>query len=122
MTSHDHVTFEEFGLHTPELAALGNEPFERIFRRDCLEIDVTVGGKPLTIYSLHFKSMGSPRNGLNGREATMPIRNAEALAVRRIIEERFGKDHAGNKRWVICGDLNDYRERVVISGEPHTGG
>ena len=26
MTSHAHVTFEEFGLHTPELAALGNEP------------------------------------------------------------------------------------------------
>ena len=73
MTSHAHVTFEEFGLHTPELAALGNEPYERIFRRDCLEIDVTVGGRPLTIYSLHFKSMGSPRNGLAGREATMPI-------------------------------------------------
>ena len=122
MTSHAHVTFDEFGLHTPELAALGNEPFERIFRRDCLEIDVTVGGKPLTIYSLHFKSMGSPRNGLSGRDATMPIRNAEALAVRRIIEERFGKDHAGDKRWVICGDLNDYRERVVIGGEPHANG
>ena len=119
MTSHAHVTFEEFGLHTPELAALGNEPFERIFRRDCLEIDVTVGGKPLTIYSLHFKSMGSPRNGLDGREATMPIRIAEAQAVRRIIEERFGKDHAADKRWVICGDLNDYRQRVVIGGDAH---
>lgn len=121
MTSHAHVTFEAFGLHTPELAALGQEPFERIFRRDCLEIDVKIGGKPLTIYSLHFKSMGSPRNGLNGRDATMPIRMAEAKAVRRIIEERFGKDHAADKRWVICGDLNDYRQRIVIGGDAHKG-
>jgi predicted extracellular nuclease len=121
MTSHAHVTFEEFGLHTPELAAFGNEPFERIFRRDCLEIDVTIAGKPLTIYSVHFKSMGSPRNGLNGRDASMPLRIAEAQAVRRIIETRFGKDHADDKRWMICGDFNDYRQRTVIGGDAHSG-
>ena len=51
----------------------------------------------------------------------MPIRIAEAQAVRRIIEERFGKDHAGDKHWVICGDLNDYRQRVVIGGDAHAG-
>jgi predicted extracellular nuclease len=121
MTSHAHVTFEEFGLHTPDLAALGNMANERIFRRDCLEIDITVAGRPLTIYSLHFKSMGSPRNGLDGRQSTMPIRVAEAQAVRRIIEERFGKDHAGEKHWAICGDLNDYRQRVKIGGDAHGG-
>lgn len=121
MTSHAHVTFEDFGLHTPELAAVGQEPFERIFRRDCLEIDVKIGGKPLTIYSVHFKSMGSPRNGLNGRDATMPIRVAEAKAVRRIIEDRFGKEHAADKRWAICGDMNDYRQRVAIAGDAHQG-
>jgi predicted extracellular nuclease len=121
MTSHAHVTYADFGLHTPELAALGNEAHERIFRRDCLEIDVTIAGRPLTIYSVHFKSMGSPRDGLDGREATMPIRIAEAQAVRRIIEDRFGKDHAGDKHWVICGDLNDYRQRVLVTGEAHSG-
>ncbi|MCA0275236.1 MAG: endonuclease/exonuclease/phosphatase family protein [Proteobacteria bacterium] len=121
MTSHAHVTFEQFGLHTPELAALGQEPFERIFRRDCLEIDVKIGGKPLTIYSVHFKSMGSPRNGLNGRDATMPIRIAEAKAVRRIIEDRFGKDHVADKRWVICGDMNDYRQKLAIGGDSYQG-
>src|SRR5690606_23571786 len=94
MTSHAHITYADLGLHTSELAALGEEPHERIFRRDCLEIDVTIAGRPLTIYSVHFKSMGSPRNGMDGRQATMPIRHAEALAVRHIIEERFGKDHA----------------------------
>ena len=59
------------------------------------------------------KSMGSPRTGLDGRQATMPIRIAEARAVRRIIEERFGGNH-GATDWVICGDLNDYRQRVRI--------
>jgi predicted extracellular nuclease len=121
MTSHAYVTYEQFGLHTPELAALGNQANERIFRRDCLEIDLTVGGVPLTLYLVHFKSMGSPRNGLDGREATMPIRIAEAQAVRRIIEERFGKDHAADKRWAICGDMNDYRQRVKIEGDSIDG-
>lgn len=121
MTSHAYVTFGEFGLFTPELAALGHEPTERIFRRDCLEVDLTVGGAPLTLYLVHFKSMGSPRNGLSGREATAPVRIAEAQAVRRIIEERFGRDHAADKRWAVCGDFNDYRQRLVIDGDAHSG-
>lgn len=117
MTSHAHLTYAEMRLHTPELTLSGNEPHERVFRRDCLEIDVRIAGRPLTIYSVHFKSMGSPRNGLNGRDATMAVRIAEANAVRRIVETRFGMDHAGDKHWVICGDLNDYRERIVITGD-----
>ena len=51
----------------------------------------------------------------------MPIRLAEATAVRRIIETRFGPAHAADKRWVICGDLNDYRERIVIDGDEWSG-
>jgi predicted extracellular nuclease len=121
MTSHAYVTYEQFGLHTPELAALGNQANERIFRRDCLEVDITVGGVPLTLYLVHFKSMGSPRNGLDGRAATMPVRIAEAQAVRRIIEERFGGEHAAEKRWAICGDMNDYRQRVKIAGDAIDG-
>jgi predicted extracellular nuclease len=117
MTSHATVTFEEFGLHTPELAGLGIQPFERIFRRDCLEIDVTVGGRPLTIYAVHFKSMGGQRDNMPGRDATMPVRLAEAKATRRIIETRFGKDFASTKRWLICGDFNDYRQKIAIAGD-----
>lgn len=120
MSSHAHLTYADFGLHTLELQALGNEPHERIFRRDCLELEVTIAGRPLTIFVVHFKSMGSPRNGLDGRQATMPIRIAEAVAVRRIVEERFGSDHAA-RDWVICGDLNDYRQRVRIDGDQHSG-
>jgi len=117
MTSHAHITFGDFDLHNERLRALGIEANERIFRRDCLEIDLRIGVKPLTVYCVHFKSMGSPRDGVPGREVTMPIRHAEASAVRRIIEERFGREHAGDKAWLICGDLNDYRERIPITGE-----
>jgi predicted extracellular nuclease len=121
MTSHAHVTFADLGLHTADLALLGIEPHERVFRRDCLELDLRIGGRPITLYSVHFKSMGSPRNGVAGREASMPIRNAEARAVRRIIEDRFGRDHAADKLWAICGDLNDYDERIVITGDAFAG-
>lgn len=120
MQSHAHLTYEPLGLFTPELAALGEKPHERIFRRDCLELDLRIGGQPLTLYCVHFKSMGAPRNGMNGREATMPVRIAEASAVRRIIEQRFG-DHAADKDFAICGDMNDYRERIVISGDAFEG-
>ncbi|WP_442583201.1 endonuclease/exonuclease/phosphatase family protein [Mesorhizobium sp. ASY16-5R] len=121
MNSHAALTFGDLDLHTPELAALGIEAHERIFRRDCLEIDVRIGGLPLTVYAVHFKSMGGPREGIPGRDATMPVRHAEARAVRHIIESRFGNEHAGSKRWVICGDLNDYRQRIVIGGDEDPG-
>lgn len=121
MTSHAQVTFADFSLHTPELAALGIEENERIFRRDCLELDLRIGGTAFTLYVVHFKSMGSPRDGRPGREATMPVRIAEARAVRRIIETRFGGDRARNKRWAICGDMNDYRQKLVIE-EGERGG
>ena len=121
MQSHAHLTYGDLDLFTPALAEIGEKPHERIFRRDCLELDLRIDGKPLTIYTVHFKSMGGARNGLDGRAFTMPVRLAEAAAVRRIIENRFGADHAADKRWAICGDLNDYRERIVISGDAHEG-
>lgn len=121
MTSHAHLAYEDFGLFTPELEALGLNPHDRVFRRDCLEVDLRVAGKPLTLYIVHFKAMSPPRNGMDGRTASMPIRIAEAAAVRRIIERRFGPAKAADKRWMICGDLNDYRERVVVGGDAHAG-
>jgi predicted extracellular nuclease len=118
-TSHAHLTYEAAGLHTPELEGLVH-PHERIFKRDCLEVDVRVGSKRLTVYVVHLKSMGSPRNGIDGRSHTMPVRVAEARAVRKIISERFGSD-GGNKRYVIAGDLNDYTERLAITGDRRNG-
>ncbi len=121
MQSHAHLTYKDLGIHNKALAETGNESNERIFRRDCLEIDVKIGGRPLTIYTVHFKSMGSGKNGIDGREWTMPIRAAEAKAVRMIIEKRFGKGKTANKRWMICGDMNDYRSRIIVQGDRSSG-
>ncbi len=114
MVSHAHLTFEELGLFTPALAAAGVNPASRIFRRDCLELALRIGGMPLRLFCVHFKSMGPPRDGMNGREASMPIRIAEAGAVRHIVREAFG-ERPGRANWIVAGDLNDYRERVLIS-------
>lgn len=121
MQSHAHLTYQDLGLMNDDLKELGEEPYERIFRRDCLEIDFRIGGKPLTLFVTHFKSMGPGKNGVDGREYTMPIRIAEARATRRIIEQKFGKGKNANKRWLICGDLNDYRSRIVIEGNKYSG-
>ncbi|MEM9278544.1 MAG: endonuclease/exonuclease/phosphatase family protein [Pseudomonadota bacterium] len=121
MQSHAHETFADFGIHNKALEERGLEANERVFKRDCLEIDLKIGGKHLSLFVVHFKSMSSGKNGMDGRTWTMPVRAAEAKAVRRIIGDKFGKDKTANKRWMICGDLNDYRSRIVVDGARHSG-
>ncbi|MCB1461403.1 MAG: endonuclease/exonuclease/phosphatase family protein [Nitratireductor sp.] len=124
MRSHAHRTYEDFGIYNKELKALGERPDEKVFRRDCLEIDFRVGGKKLSLFVTHMKSMtanGKDTNGSNGRDYTMAIRTAEARAVRRIIEDKFGGDRAARMRWLVCGDMNDYRERIIVEGTHQTG-
>ena len=118
--SHADVTFDSMGLYDPALAVT-EKSHDRIFRRDCLEVDLKIGGRPLTIYAVHLKSMQSPRD-LDGRLATMPLRTAETRAVRKIIEQRFGAGTAaGTANFLICGDMNDYQERLVVTGSPRLG-
>lgn len=42
-------------------------------------------------------------------------------AVRRIIEDRFGADRSARMNFAICGDMNDYQERIVVSGSRRLG-
>ncbi len=121
MESHAHVTFQDLDIFNSELQERGLEPSDRVFKRDCLELDVKIGGKRLSLFVVHFKSMSNGRDGIDGRTWTMPIRDAEARAVRMIIENKFGKDKTAGKRWMVCGDLNDYRSRIVVSGDRHAG-
>jgi predicted extracellular nuclease len=118
--SHAMVTYREFDLFDEEIGKT-NRLDDKIFKRDCLELDLRIGGVPMTLYVVHFKSMGNPRDGLDGRQSTLPIRRAEARAVRRIIENRFGAGHTARKNFVICGDMNDYQERVDVIGRRGTG-
>ena len=121
MKSHAHVTFDDFGIHNKELAERGLEANERVFKRDCLEIDLKVGGKRVSLFVVHLKSMSNGRDGVDGRTWTMPIRLAEARAVRKIIENKFGIGKTAGKRWMICGDMNDYLSRIVVDGNRHSG-
>jgi predicted extracellular nuclease len=118
--SHAMTTYRDLDLFDETLEQHGHID-DKIFKRDCLELDLLIGGVPFTLYVVHFKSMGSPRDGLDGRQATMPVRRAEARAVRRIIENRFGAGQTATKNFAICGDMNDYQERVDVIGTRRTG-
>lgn len=74
-----------------------------LFSRDCLEVDVEVEGKTLTLFVNHLKSM------IRTREETRPRRERQAAGVKQIIEDRFGSD-PGEESFVVLGDLNDYPE------------
>jgi endonuclease/exonuclease/phosphatase family metal-dependent hydrolase len=74
-----------------------------LFSRDCLEIELDVGGTPLTLYANHFKSM------MEGREVTRARRQEQAERVAEIVDARWKKSgYEGN--FVVLGDLNDYPE------------
>ncbi|MDO9418747.1 endonuclease/exonuclease/phosphatase family protein [Pararhizobium sp.] len=118
--SHASVTYGELGLFDTSISVT-NTINDKVFRRDCLELELRIGGKPFVLYVVHFKSMGPARDGLDGRLATMPVRKAEAAAVRQIIETRFGKDGTANANFAICGDMNDYQEKVDVLGDRRMG-
>ncbi|MDM9644553.1 endonuclease/exonuclease/phosphatase family protein [Rhizobium sp. S163] len=118
--SHAMTTYRDLDLFNDDLAEHAHLD-DKIFKRDCLELDLRIGGVPVTLYVVHFKSMGGPREGVDGRRYTMPVRRAEAKAVRGIIENRFGAGNTDGKRFVICGDMNDYQERVDVIGRRRTG-
>lgn len=80
-----------------------------LFSRDCLEVDLKVGGKPLRLYANHLKSM------MGGREATRARRQEQAERVAAIVDARWKKSsYQGN--FVVLGDLNDYPEGKTALG------
>lgn len=117
VTSHASRTFADLGVWSDELtryvdATDGRDRQltrnDKVFKRDCLEVDIDVDGRMLTVFVCHLKSMTPDR------ERTRPIRYAEALAVRRLVEARYGAD-VRDAPWLICGDFNDFTE---VDGEP----
>ena len=107
IVTHQALRWDELQLDKPKIV---ESTRDRIFKRDCLEVHVQAGGKALPVFVCHFKSMDPER------ERTRPWREAEATAVRRIIERRFPDPAAAD--WVVVGDLNDYTE---ADGETDAG-
>lgn len=81
-----------------------------LFSRDCLEVDISLENKTLTVYVNHFKSM------MGGRDKTASKRKEQAERVARIIDEKWQKiKYAGN--FVVLGDLNDYPDENTSLSE-----
>ncbi|MBN9062985.1 MAG: hypothetical protein BGP06_09070 [Rhizobiales bacterium 65-9] len=107
--SHKAATYNDLDVYDSDLAALGIAAHRPVFKRDCLEISLDIDGRPLTLFITHLKSMQNGRD--DGRGRTAPVRRAEARAIRRLVEDKFGyawREHD----WIIAGDLNDYTEII----------
>lgn len=74
-----------------------------LFSRDCLEVDVEVGKKTLTLFVNHFKSM------MGGRKKTSARRKLQAKEVVKLVKDRFKDPKKEN--FVVLGDFNDYPEK-----------
>ena len=81
-------------------------PTKELFSRDCLEVDVVLGGTTLKLFVQHFKSM------MGGRQQTHGKRARQAAEVMKIVRERLGDD-PGDQPFAVLGDLNDYPESNV---------
>jgi endonuclease/exonuclease/phosphatase family metal-dependent hydrolase len=72
-----------------------------LFSRDCLEVDVDVDGKILSLYVNHFKSM------MEGRDETRDRRLEQTARVAEIVDARWKNlNYKGN--FIVLGDFNDY--------------
>jgi endonuclease/exonuclease/phosphatase family metal-dependent hydrolase len=111
--SHHEKTFGRLEVFTDDLAPYGIGPDDLVFNRDCLEVTLDFGTADLVLYICHFKAIAERDEG---RRLTRPLRQAEAKAVKRIVQERFG-DGWRDANWIVAGDLNDFAERIRPGGE-----
>lgn len=111
--SHQGTTFGELDVLTEDLKGFGITANDLVFNRDCLEVTLELpGAVELVLYICHFKAISEREDG---RGLTFPIRQAEALAVRRIIQDRFG-ERWRDAHWIVAGDLNDFVETILPGG------
>jgi endonuclease/exonuclease/phosphatase family metal-dependent hydrolase len=110
--SHHERTFEDLQVFTPELEQFGIKPTDLLFNRDCLEVTLDFGHAELVLFICHFKAISDREDG---RHLTRPLRQAEARAVRRIVQERFA-DGWREANWIVAGDLNDFVEMIRPGG------
>lgn len=96
VVSHRHLTF-----------AGPNERPQK-FSRDVLAVEIhPIASKPFEVWVLHLKSNS------DGRKYAEPVRLAEAIQLRKLLDERLTRDpHA---RIVVCGDCNDTPDSATIS-------
>jgi endonuclease/exonuclease/phosphatase family metal-dependent hydrolase len=111
--SHQEKTFGGLDVLTEDLKSFGIGPDDLVFNRDCLEVTLDLPGTELVVFMCHFKAISEREDG---RSQTFPIRQAEARAVKRIVQERFGESWR-TANWIIAGDLNDFVEAIQTDGQ-----
>jgi len=104
--------FEDFGIshHSVKHDRLFSNPETLVFRRDCLEIRLEIAGRPLLLFSCHFKSMSQ------GRPETFMTRVAESAGVAHLLRQRAVE--RGIADYAVAGDFNDYTH---LDGRPEPG-
>lgn len=88
-----HAAVTPASLSLEPIAEVG--PYERIFRRDCLEAKIGA----LTLYVVHLKAP------YPDREVAWRVRRLEACAIRRLVERRFADP--ASALWLVLGDFNE---------------
>ena len=89
------------------VAGMGYRASNAVFSRDCLEVDVSVGGRPITLLINHLKAQ-------DGTAAATKRRLAQAVAVKEIAAA--AKKHG--RLPIVLGDLNIDRNSKDGSIEP----
>jgi endonuclease/exonuclease/phosphatase family metal-dependent hydrolase len=116
VVSHKEMSFAAAGAYdAAALSPFGIRDSDRVFARDCLAVELSFGDHSLTLFGCHLKSMNNGRE--DGRAVTLPIRRAEALAVRHIVKSWFGPGWR-EANWIVLGDLNGYRIGLGPQAEP----
>lgn len=93
VTSHRHVEFSD------------GSGGRMTFRRDLLQVRIEPPAAPgFDVFVVHLKCCGG--------DDDIRIRNAEAVAVRKILDDQLKNDP--NARFVICGDFNDRSESQAL--------
>jgi endonuclease/exonuclease/phosphatase family metal-dependent hydrolase len=113
--SHHEASFAELACYDEALRALDIAPEDRVFNRDCLEVSLDLGVTGITLYLCHFKAV-TAAGRTAGRQGSLVLRQAEAKAVRRLIERRFGEGWR-EASWIVLGDFNDFRARIGAGGK-----
>jgi endonuclease/exonuclease/phosphatase family metal-dependent hydrolase len=101
--SHRHLSFA------------GPDGEQRRFQRDVLAVTVEPpGGTPLEVWVVHLKS------NTDGREFAEPVRLAEAMELRRLLDQALRKD--AGARILVMGDFNDTWDsqtiKTIVGTEP----
>jgi hypothetical protein len=113
--SHRTLSFAEISRTPPRHL----EPGSPVFSHDCLEVSVERQNRRLDLFICRFQASTAASGVLDGLDPERKRRQAEAEAVRQIIERRYPDPSAA--QWVILGNLADQPEDEQGQPDPNHG-